>query len=547
MDSSTVMIDPKSIGDNSIEDCSMDSSFSVVGGVKPDDYAPSLNTAIEEIGNMYEQRTDIKKLKEMKERFKINIQLQDEDIDDIKDRVNARRNIDQQIENEIIVLKDLLKNNEGVNALLVESGRNALDSMRESQIVANDGETTLKRAMEIMQFAFPIFKSVWKKSQEVVKVDDNVMSEICKFEEARSECINAGLDIEKRKTKSKEFREHISKAIELGESDVKKMMDIRKKELSDKRLEQCEESKAEISSIVESESGEVDGWLVPCKEDKDLISKFQQEQIERHEEAEKNHKKLILRFGEKIRQNKEKQMELMRRLEELKDEENKLEEEQRFQNKVQDTAQKLHAEVMSDLTDRFDVLENIQKKANTARRVVELMSICGNMLTNSSHAVEKEYLNSLLDAEKTAKERLRDALAHNAVETRIKVEKSTINIDDCKESMRVYKDKWKKAAQLENDLNFKKNKELFEEFKQEMKKEKKIKEQSEKDLEELTKKLEKLEENLDVLGVSYQTLSDMYDTRMEELDEINNAKFSSMESSDDMTDDEDDKFDDAVA
>lgn len=547
MDNSTVMIDPKSIGDDGIEDCSMDSTFSVVGRVKPDDYAPSLNTAIGEIGNMYEQRTDIKKLKEMTERIKIKLQLQDEDIDDIKDRVNTRRNIDQQIENEIMVLEDLLKNDDDVNALLVQSGRNALDSMRESKKVANDGETTLKRAMEIMQFAFPTFKSVWKKSQEVIKVDDNVMSEIFKFEEARSECINAGLDIEKRKTKSKEFREHICKAIELGETDVKKMMDIRERELSDKRLEKCEESKAEISSIVESESGEVDGWLITCKEDKDLISKFRQEQIERHEEAEKNHKKLMLRSGERIRQNKEKQRELMRKLEELKEEENKLEEEERFQNKVQETAQKLHVEVMDDLTDRFDVLESIQKKANTARRVVELMSICGNMLTNSAHAVEKEYLDSLLDAEKTAKERLRDALAHSAVESRIKVEKSTINMHDYKESMSDYKEKWKKAAELENELNFKKNKELYEEFKQEMKKEKKIKEQSEKNFEELTKKLEMLEEDLNFLGVSYQTLNDMYDARMAELDEINNAKCSSIESSDDMTDDEDDKFDDAIA
>ena len=66
----------------------------------------------------------------------------------------------------------------------------------------------------------------------------------------------------------------LGNAIALGENDVERLMRIREQELSEKRLEKCDESKLDISTVVESESDEVDGWLVTCKVDKDRISKF---------------------------------------------------------------------------------------------------------------------------------------------------------------------------------------------------------------------------------------------------------------------------------
>ena len=83
--------------------------------------------------------------------------------------------------------------------------------MKETQKIANDGKTTLKRAMEIMQYALPVFKAVWRKSQDVVEVDPKVVEEIRDFEIARSEVDKAGCDIEKRKAKSAIFKTHIGK------------------------------------------------------------------------------------------------------------------------------------------------------------------------------------------------------------------------------------------------------------------------------------------------------------------------------------------------
>lgn len=83
--------------------------------------------------------------------------------------------------------------------------------MKETKTVAKDGETTLKRAMEIVQAAFPVFLSVWGKAQEEIKENEQIAEELTKFEEARYEVMMAGLDVEKRIEKSKEFKAHIGK------------------------------------------------------------------------------------------------------------------------------------------------------------------------------------------------------------------------------------------------------------------------------------------------------------------------------------------------
>ena len=75
--------------------------------------------------------------------------------------------------------------------------------------------------------------------------------------------------------------------------------------------------------------------------------------------------------------------------------------------------------------------------------------------------------------------------------------------------MKDFKEKWKKAAQAQSELNAKKNKESYDEFKAEMKREKKIMDQCKIEIDELTKKLSKLEEDLNYLEISYQDANDM--------------------------------------
>ena len=49
---------------------------------------------------------------------------------------------------------------------------------------------------------------------------------------------------------------------------------------------------------------------------------------------------------------------------------------------------------MQDLTERYDALENVQNKANTARRVVELMSSkLFKLLTRTLIAIENYFLD----------------------------------------------------------------------------------------------------------------------------------------------------------
>lgn len=82
--------------------------------------------------------------------------------------------------------------------------------MKATKTIAEQGKTTVKRAMEIVQAAFPVFLSIWGKAQEEIKEDEEVNESIDKFEEARHEVMTAGLDVQKRIEKSREFKRHIS-------------------------------------------------------------------------------------------------------------------------------------------------------------------------------------------------------------------------------------------------------------------------------------------------------------------------------------------------
>ena len=81
--------------------------------------------------------------------------------------------------------------------------------MKKTQKVAQKGETTLKRAMEIIESAFPIFLSIWGKSQEELVENDKIDEAFGLFDEARQEVLEAGFDVDKRITKSEECSQHI--------------------------------------------------------------------------------------------------------------------------------------------------------------------------------------------------------------------------------------------------------------------------------------------------------------------------------------------------
>jgi len=83
--------------------------------------------------------------------------------------------------------------------------------MKKTHEVADKGKTTLKRAMEIMQSAFPIFLSIWGKSQEELVENEQIDEILGKFEVARQEVLDAGVDVDKCISKSEECKRLIGK------------------------------------------------------------------------------------------------------------------------------------------------------------------------------------------------------------------------------------------------------------------------------------------------------------------------------------------------
>ena len=62
-------------------------------------------------------------------------------------------------------------------------------------------------------------------------------------------------------------------------------------------------------------------------------------------------------------------------------------------------------------------------------------SVCGEALVESAMKAEREFLQELDKLEIQVIEKLRDALAHSAIELRIKVDNATKNIDDAKDNV----------------------------------------------------------------------------------------------------------------
>jgi len=187
--------------------------------------------------------------------------------------------------------------------------------------------------------------------------------------------------------------------------------------------------------------------------------------------------------------------------------------------------------LMKEMKEHRAALEDIQAKANTARKVVEKMSICGEALVKSAMKAEGEFLKELSNLEIRVIEKLRDALAHSAIELRIKVDNATKNIDDAKDNMKVLKEKWQKAAERQNKLQVEKNKKEYNEYKAEAKREKTLLESSQKELELLTEKMGHLEIKLADSGVEFKTLDELHELRLVECQEDYND-FNSLSSLD---------------
>ena len=86
---------------------------------------------------------------------------------------------------------------------------NNLENMSRARKEASDGKTTVKRAMEIIELALPIFVTAWSKSQEKVELNEEVMNALYAFEESRHAVSEAGLDIDLRTQKTEEFSNHL--------------------------------------------------------------------------------------------------------------------------------------------------------------------------------------------------------------------------------------------------------------------------------------------------------------------------------------------------
>lgn len=82
--------------------------------------------------------------------------------------------------------------------------------MEVARKTASDGQTTVKRAMEVIENAFPVFLEACNKSFEENKLNDEVSRQLSYYEQCQQAEKQAAYDIDMRQQKESQALEHLS-------------------------------------------------------------------------------------------------------------------------------------------------------------------------------------------------------------------------------------------------------------------------------------------------------------------------------------------------
>lgn len=471
-------------------------------------------------GDPYENRSDIKETKCVIENILQKLHFKNEnDIDELHEKLKSRDALDAGIGGEIANLEDIANNDNLASEPLRNAAEKAKEHIAKARQLACESKTTVKRALDLLETTLPVFVRACEISKEnpelsadFIQLQDlykNTMHEMKHHQQA--------FEMEQREIKLAEGKNLLERSISAATDDRARVSEELANEDKLRQMEQFIQAQSEVELMIGEENKELDAWLVSCRSDISSLEEERQLQRERYSDATVNYEGRLKSIDITLDVNSKRQAELLKQLDLLKAEENRLRNNRMYETQVQETATKLDTSVSAELESIQKKVSDIQGHASTAQEIILLMHQCSSLLFSTAIETQKQKEERLRQLEIEALTREGTALATAAVEFKVQIQMGEDNIKEYSEQVVAIRKEIEKAAKKGQTLTVSKKKQELDEYKQEMDKDNESNAENCQKLEKMMASVKIVNDKLDEFGVTMPEVDSLFRQRMEDV------------------------------
>lgn len=475
----------------------------------------SINSATSGDGDPYEKRSDIVISKTVVEELKKKLNFESEEkIDELREKLKSRDGLDAGIGDEVNNLDELSKSTKSEE--LAKAAEAAKEFVATVRRLASEKKTTVKRALDILEITLPVFLLACELSQDDAKLSEEYAILQEEYEETKKEMDKSQteFDMEKRAEHLRRGKNLLLRTVSAANEDLQRVSDKLSEEIESKHVEQFSQAQNDVELVIGTERDELDAWLLSCNGDCKNIEVTIDEQLKRHDESTKDFTARLKSIDVSLGVNKEQQMELIKKLDELKEEEKKLQKTRVFENQVQERANQIHSEVLEELEYLREKINDIHDNASTAQEIMMNMQLCSELLFGKAFETQRVKEENLRQLKLEALIRERNALSSAVVEFKLQVRMSEANVTEYEEQLESVRKEIERAAKRGQSITVSKKKADLKDYEEEIEKEKEVIKENKEKCQELEERLAKVDAELDMMGVLGPSVDSLLDQRI---------------------------------
>lgn len=476
-------------------------------------------------------RTDILEAQELPKNTKGELYYStQEGLDVSKSKVQSRPKIDEKIQGHMKTLEEILQTPDfaPLHGIVEEVNESFLGAIR----YASENSTSLNAVNESLGSGLKVLLEACHGVADKFALSDDVVTALADFKRCERERheLQKKADLDSAEAKREAGLQLLSKAMTRGEEDVKRVLERQKMMEEAQALQKFKNSKEELDQEITREIEELNMMSENCEGDMIIIGKSIEKLSQSAEIAFKQYTEKDKSLCKDLQENRAEQDKLQQRLNELKEHEQRLEDERKKKTEIQRTAEMTETRARQELQNWCQQIQELHDKCQAALDVmVKFQDGSSKLLEASISSKRKEELD-LHEMDIMAHRRLRDATAAAAVESKQQIESCEENINFLKQKLTNVKEK--KKTQARNRLKVEveklvKKQKTYEESYTESKRSKAEKEEL---LKLYFEKLEQLDQRLTQLGEIVEAFDDIYHRVQEEVNALWDGEgFSSLE------------------
>lgn len=433
-----------------------------------------------------------------------------EGLDVSRNKVQSRPKIDEQIKGHMTTLSEILANPQfaDFHEIVME--------VNEKLLVAIDyaakNSTSLNAVTELLGSCFAVVLEACHGVADKFELSHDTVEALADFKRCERERFDLlkKTEMDSALEKREEGVILLEKAMTKGKEDVKRVLERQKRTEEAQTLQKFLKKSDELDQEINREIEELKLMSDNCEGD---VAKIVESLDTLHQSAEialKNYTEKDKELCQKLQTNRQDQEELQRRLNALKEQEQRLEEERDREKKTQQKADKTAEEAEKELEKWRQQIRELQDRCQAALHVMEEFKDGSSKLMDASVESKRKEEHELHTLDIVAHRRLRDATAAAAIECKQHIEDCDKNLKFLKNTITSLKAdrkaKAKSALKVVVDEiveKLKKYEESYSEYKQ-------TKAENNQKFDVYTKDMQNLDERLSALGEMVEAFDEIY-------------------------------------